>query len=219
MAAVIESMGRWRYEQLRPLDLCGLHADLGRLLGPALRSVVLKTLLILGASEQLGETLEAKVKRVLSAFESHDGPAMQRFVAGLMSRLDRPWSEAVAELDMVSLALAQMTQALDGPAVMRLIEQVLVTREGRRGGLSYQAVPGAKAAGSYVPIASVDDLNEQTSLDPLELWRLFAWALMINLRPITAAARTWVERRLTDRPGTAGPTSPTPGPSTSSPSP
>lgn len=217
MAAVIETFGRWRYEQLRPLDLCGLHADLGRFLGPALRSVVIKALLILGATEQPGETLEAKVKRVLGAFEAHDGPALQRFVAGLMSRLDRPWSEAVAELDMVSLALAQLTQALDGPAVMRLIEQVLVAREGRRGGLSYQVVPGAK---EYVPIASVDDLNEQTSLDPLELWRLFAWALMINLRPITAAAHTWVARRLTERPGPiTRPTSPTPGPSTSSPAP
>ena len=217
MAAVIETMGRWRYEQLRPLDLCGLHADLGRLLGPALRSVVIKALLILGASEQAGESLEAKVKRVLGAFEAHDGPALQRFVAGLLERLDRPWSEAVAELDMVSLALAKVTRALDGAAVMRLIEQVLVTREGRRGGLSYQAVPGAKA---YAPIASADDLNEQTSLDPLELWRLFAWALMINLRPITAGLHTWVGRRLTERPGpTTGPTPPTPGPSTSSPPP
>lgn len=216
MAPVIETMGRWRYEQLRPLDLCGLHADLGRLLGPALRSVVIKALLILGASEQAGETLDAKVKRVLGALDGRDGPALQRFVAGLMSRLDRPWAEAVQELDMVTLALAEVTRVLDGDAVMRLIEQVLVTREGRRGGLSYQVVPGAK---EYVPIAGVDDLNEQTSLDPLELWRLFAWALMINLRPITAAAHTWVARRLTVPPGTGGPTPTTGGPSTSSPPP
>lgn len=216
MATVIEIFGRWRYEQLAPLDLCGLHADLGRLLTPALRSLLIKALLILGARPQDGETLAARGRRVLAAFERHDGPALAGFVRGLMEQLDRSLAELVEEIDAISLALMELARALDSRAVMRLMVEVLVVREGRRGGLSFLVTAGAK---NYVPISTVDDLNEQAQT-PNELWRLFAWALMVNLRPTTAALRTWVERGLTERPGpTSAPTPPTDGPSSPSPKP
>lgn len=216
MATVIETFGRWRYEQLAPLDLCGLHADLGRLVTPALRSLLIKALLILGAQPQTGETLAARGRRVLAAFDAHDGPALAGFVRGLMELLDRPLAELIEEIDAISLALMEVSRALDSRAVMRLMVEVLVVREGRRGGLSFQVVSGAR---NYVPITTVDDLNEQAQT-PNELWRLFAWALMVDLRPTTAALRTWVERGLTARPGsTSAPTPPTDGPSTPSPKP
>lgn len=217
MATVIETFGRWRYEQLPPLDLCGLHADLGRLLTPALRSLAIKALLILGAAPQAGETLAARGRRVLAALEAHDGPTLAAFVRGLVEQLDRPIADVVEEIDALSLALLEIARGLDGAAVMRLIVQVLVVREGRRGGLSFQVVAGAP---TYVPVASVQDLNEQTADSPLELWRLFAWALLINLRPFTAALRTWAGRGPTAKPGsTPAPTPGTAGPSTPSPPP
>lgn len=216
MATIIETFGRWKYEQLPPLDLCGLHADLGRLVTPAVRSLLIKTLLILGAAPQAGETLAARGRRVLAALEAHDGPTLASFVRGLVEQLDRPIDELVQEIDAISLALIEVARMLDGRAVMQLMEQVLVVRDGRRGGLSYQVIAGAK---QYVPITTVNELNEQTQT-PNELWRLFAWALMVDMRPTTAALRTWVERGLTARPGsTPGPTPATPGPSTPSPRP
>lgn len=205
-----ETFGRWRYEQLPPIELTCLYADLGRLLGPALRNSLMRTLLVLGATPEPGETAEARIRRVVEAVDAKLGGKLSAYVRGL---LERPWVEVVDDLDVLSFAVAELLGSLSGRALRDLMITVLLYNDNRtRGGLQVQSVPSGAA---YVPIKTIKDLDEQFSLAPLELPRVFAWALMVNLRPITAALSTSLERGRPSPVGAPAPTPATPGRSTS----
>jgi hypothetical protein len=170
----------------------------------------MRTLLVLGSTPEPGETAEARIRRVVEAIDGKLSGRLSGFVRGL---LERPWVEVVSDLDILSFAVAELLAGLDGRTVRGLMMTVLLVDDARsRGGLQFQTVPGGR---SYMPIKSVKELDQQFSLSPTELPRVFAWGLMINLRPITAELSMSLGL---GRPSPAAgpvPTPATPGPSTS----
>lgn len=206
--SVTASRGVWKLEQLGPIDACILQADLVRIMGDGLRSVLRQVLAILGSKTRPGEGPFARAERVLKALESDP--------RGLVdSIIDRPWEEITDDADRVGEALVDLLRPFSPEQVRRLAATVLVRAEGRKGGLWMRFGDG------LVEMTSLDELDAALSAaeaHPLEFWRIFAWALELNLRPLIAAlAIARSSAASPESPGTSSsaPTPTTPGRSTS----
>lgn len=172
--------GRWRLEQLGPIDACTLSVDLTRVLGDGLRGVLRQVLAFLGESPEGGEGPFEKAQRILGLLDS-DPKAL------LGSVMDRPWEAFIRDADHVAEALVGLLLPLSPVQLRRFAETLLVRVEGRKGGLWVSPAPGADPS---VPVVSLDALDALLVDNPLEFFRLLAWGLEFNLRPLIAALGT-----------------------------
>lgn len=203
---VTVTRGRWKLEQLGPIDACTLSVDLARVLGDGLRGVLRQVLAFLGQGAEGDERPFERAQRVLGLLDA-DPSAL------LGSIMDRPWSALVEDVDHVGEALVDLLRPLSPAQLRRFAEILLVRVDGRKGGLFVSPTAGADPT---VPVGSLDDLDALLGDNPLEFFRLLAWGLELNLRPLIAAlgtARSSGSRsRATD---SSAPTPTEPGRSTS----
>lgn len=182
---VTDRRGRWQLEQLGPLDLCLLQADLVRTLGEPLRAALRGLLAYLGEPSAEGEQPFAKLERVLKTL-------LERPKDLLGSVMDRPWDELRADADRVVGTFVEMLQVLPPVHLRRFAELLLVRQPGRpKGGLRVAPTAGADPT---LDVDSLARLDELLADNPLEFWRLLLWAFEVNLRPLIAASATGLGR-------------------------
>lgn len=182
---VTDRRGRWQIEQLGPLDLCLLQADLVRTLGEPLRAALRGLLAYLGEPAAVGEHPFAKLQRVLKTL-------LERPQDLLGSVMDRPWDKLCGDADRVVGTFVEMLQVLPPAHLRRFAETLLVRQPGRlKGGLRVAPTSGADPT---LDVDSLGRLDELIADNPLEFWRLLLWALEVNLRPLIAASATGLGR-------------------------
>lgn len=180
-STVIEVKGRWALEQLGPLDLCMLQADLAKALGGPLREALRLALAFLGEESEEGEGPWQKLNRVAAALGD---PEQLKLLVG--SVFDR---DLTKDLGTISDALVEMLRATSTRDLRRIAETMLVRQPARKGGLRHAVSPDAPPAKGH-EVDSLDTLDAFLSKNPLELWKLILWGLELNLRPLIAALGT-----------------------------
>lgn len=179
---VIETKGRWALEQLGPIDVCLLEAELASTLGETLRAG-LRLVVAYLAEPATDEEAEAqgpwaKLDRIMKALNEDPRQLLGRI-------MDR---DILADAAQISATLVDMIRAVSVREIRSIAERLLVRLPGRnKGGLFVSIAPGQPPT---VPISSLADIDAHLADNPHEFWRLLLWGLELNLRPLIAALGT-----------------------------